>query len=695
MNVLLAILGIGFLIFVHELGHFLAAKRVGIRVETFALGFQPTIFGWKARIFALRRGETEYVIGLLPFGGYVKMAGEEQQDPRTGAADEYASKSPSQRAFVLVAGAAMNLIFGVILFAIAFPMGVSFPSTRLGPIAPDSPAWEAGLRSGDRVVSLAGDPKRDFTDLQTSLALSSRDAELTIEVERAGADGERERVETKVTPRLDRARGMMAIGIQPASSAVVSAVTPGSAAATAGLQVGDRVESFRFNTGDGPVRLPDGLDFSRQFAALEAFLWSGREGSIELTVSDASGATRDLSIPTASIERTGPELLGIVMGGTRVRAVQPGSPLRDHFPVGAEITSIDGTPVTGIDMWSVLSLTPADASTVRVGFADGSASDVPRRALIDGVDRIGEGDLRLVGDTPTVTAVRSGSIAATIGLRPGDLLLALAGGPVDGPLVAGAPLAPGDAILWQTRDEFVEARVPEGVPPAPLGVETRAPVRVVQVMAGSAAAAAGILPGDVIAAVAGEAVLGREDFFVRFAAVREASSGAVQLGIERGGERLDLSVTPTALSRSLGVGFPFDQVTIQTSLGEAVTEGWNQSVVWGKRIFLMLGALARQDVAPRNLAGPVGIVHIGKRVADEGFSKLLYVLAMISINLGVFNLLPFPILDGGHLLFLLIEKLKGSPVDERVQGLVHLGAFVILIGLALYVTYHDILRLFG
>jgi regulator of sigma E protease len=154
-------------------------------------------------------------------------------------------------------------------------------------------------------------------------------------------------------------------------------------------------------------------------------------------------------------------------------------------------------------------------------------------------------------------------------------------------------------------------------------------------------------------------------------------------------------VTPTALSRSLGVGFPFDQVTIQTSLGEAVTEGWNQSVVWGKRIFLMLGALARQDVAPRNLAGPVGIVHIGKRVADEGFSKLLYVLAMISINLGVFNLLPFPILDGGHLLFLLIEKLKGSPVDERVQGLVHLGAFVILIGLALYVTYHDILRLFG
>ena len=124
LNVFLSILGIGFLIFVHELGHFLAAKKVGIRVETFALGFQPTIFGWKARLLAIQRGETEYVIGLLPFGGYVKMAGEELDDPRTGSSDEYASKNPSQRAFVLVAGAAMNLLFGFLLYMAAFSMGV-------------------------------------------------------------------------------------------------------------------------------------------------------------------------------------------------------------------------------------------------------------------------------------------------------------------------------------------------------------------------------------------------------------------------------------------------------------------------------------------------------------------------------------------------------------------------------------------
>ena len=85
MNLLLAILGIGFLIFVHELGHFLAAKFVGVRVDTFAVGFQPTIFGWKARLLAFQYGETEYVIGLVPLGGYVKMAGEEPGEERTDA----------------------------------------------------------------------------------------------------------------------------------------------------------------------------------------------------------------------------------------------------------------------------------------------------------------------------------------------------------------------------------------------------------------------------------------------------------------------------------------------------------------------------------------------------------------------------------------------------------------------------------
>ena len=119
----LALLGIGFLIFIHELGHFVAAKRCGIRVDTFCLGFQPTVFGFHMRLMAFRRGDTEYVIGMIPFGGYVKMAGEEITDERTGADDEYASKPPWQRAIVLVAGATMNIVFAFVAFIIAFAIG--------------------------------------------------------------------------------------------------------------------------------------------------------------------------------------------------------------------------------------------------------------------------------------------------------------------------------------------------------------------------------------------------------------------------------------------------------------------------------------------------------------------------------------------------------------------------------------------
>jgi regulator of sigma E protease len=102
---------LGVLVFVHELGHFLAAKRVGIRVLKFQLGFNPTIFSF-------RRGDTEYGIGALPLGGFVKMAGESPEDERTGADDEFMSKSKWQRFQVLIMGPAMNLLLAVALTAV-------------------------------------------------------------------------------------------------------------------------------------------------------------------------------------------------------------------------------------------------------------------------------------------------------------------------------------------------------------------------------------------------------------------------------------------------------------------------------------------------------------------------------------------------------------------------------------------------
>ena len=697
----LSILGIGFLIFVHELGHFLAAKKVGIRVETFALGFQPTIAGWKARIFAMKRGDTEYVIGLLPFGGYVKMAGEELEDPRTGAADEYASKTPSQRALVLVAGAVMNLIFGFLLFILAFTMGVSFPSTQIGLVLGESPAWEAGMRAGDRVLTVAGKEKRDFTDLQTSIALSSRDTVLPVTYERTNPDGTIEVREAELRPRLNRERGMLEVGFATAGVPRFADVIGGGAAAEAGLRGGDHILAIALEGPTGRIELPTDWHSDAQTLALREFQTMVGEGAIELRVRENETAPeRTVRIDLASIEPQGTPRLGITSGSApRVRAIQPGSPLAEYFPIGATITSLAGEPVPSIGLWTVLSRTNPSDPTVTVGFSDGSEVLVPRDSLIAGVSNPGGGELILVGPAPVVKQTETGGLAAELGIVAGDILTAFDGKPISGKHALGARLEPGTVVTWRRDGEERSATVPEGGSRRALAVEIETPVVVAGVSPGSGAERAGIRVGDTVLSIEGETVDHPTDFSKRAADVvakldRDTPT-PVTVVVERAGETMELAVTPAPTERLLGVRFAQDQVEIRTSIGGAIGEGWNQSVVWGRRIFLMIGSLIRRDVSAKNLAGPVGIVHIGKRVADEGFSKLIFVLAMISINLGIFNLLPFPILDGGHLFFLLIEKLKGSPVDENVQGYVHLIAFFILIGLAIFVTFHDITRLFG
>jgi regulator of sigma E protease len=118
-----------------------------------------------------------------------------------------------------------------------------------------------------------------------------------------------------------------------------------------------------------------------------------------------------------------------------------------------------------------------------------------------------------------------------------------------------------------------------------------------------------------------------------------------------------------------------------------------RTVVWIKRIFLTIHRLVSGDVATRNLQGPVGIVHLTGHATRYGLGTLLYFLALISVNLGVLNLLPFPIFDGGHLLLLACEKIKGSPVNERIVHGATTVMFFLLIALAVYVTYHDVLRI--
>ena len=155
MTTLLAFLFVlGVLIFVHELGHFMMARRVGVRVLKFSLGFGPRLVGFT-------RGDTEYVISAIPLGGYVKMAGENPDDPRSGRDDEFLSKSKWERFQILIMGPLMNLILAVVVTAGVLMNGAEIPAFQskppvVGQVAPDSPAQKAGLLPGDRIVSVAG-----------------------------------------------------------------------------------------------------------------------------------------------------------------------------------------------------------------------------------------------------------------------------------------------------------------------------------------------------------------------------------------------------------------------------------------------------------------------------------------------------------------------------------------------------------
>src|SRR5512142_401226 len=121
MTLIYFLIVIGILVFVHEFGHFITAKRAGVRVEKFSLGMGPKVFGKKV-------GDTEYVLSALPLGGYVKMAGENPDEEATGAPDEFTSKTPCQRAKIAVAGASMNLILAFVLMPIVFLVGANVPA---------------------------------------------------------------------------------------------------------------------------------------------------------------------------------------------------------------------------------------------------------------------------------------------------------------------------------------------------------------------------------------------------------------------------------------------------------------------------------------------------------------------------------------------------------------------------------------
>jgi regulator of sigma E protease len=225
---------LGVLVFVHELGHFLAAKRVGIRVLKFQLGFNPTIL-------SVRRGDTEYSIGALPLGGYVKMAGDSPDGEVTGRADEFLSKTKWERFQVLIMGPVMNLLLAVVVLAIVLHQGAEVPAYQdeppvVGSVTPGSPAAANDIQAGDRIISVAGYDVDTWEQLFIGIG-TRPNREVAVVLERDGVQLER-----KVTPVVPPGQSRFEIGdigVLPNVHPHLQSVSPGEPGERAGLKAGD------------------------------------------------------------------------------------------------------------------------------------------------------------------------------------------------------------------------------------------------------------------------------------------------------------------------------------------------------------------------------------------------------------------------------------------------------------------------
>lgn len=606
-NVLLAAVGIGLLIFVHELGHFLAARLAGVRVEVFSLGFGRRICGFEWR-------GTDFRLSLVPFGGYVMVAGQDPSDDRYPRRESLYAKSVGQRALFWSGGVLMNALLALAVFPLVFFTGVEFPAPVVGHVQHGSPAWEAGIAPGDRVLAVGGKSIPSFDTLHIEVALSGgRPTELTLQ----GPD-ESQRKAT-VLPR-----------------------------------------------------------------------WNARDGLWELGV----GIAADPGKPAVV------HLLGK-------------SPLADAGVVsGDELLAIDGKPVSPEEALAQLQQTDRE---VRLQLRrQGSTLDVPFRPAAQQVPRIG------VAQAATIVAgLRQGVPAIErLGLRRDDLVLAVDGHPFSGdalpldestslsllvlrgqqPLQLSTPLAPGER---QGLAEAIVFRVGERL--------------LLKPSTDSPAAAAGVAPGDLLLAVDGQPVADFEALRTRIA---DAGPRALRFTVARHGTTtkvdpaavdpsrgdlprpttLELTITPRLESIAdpnvLVVGTERTELVQAETFGAAVSLGTARSLDLVKQIYLTLKRMVTGQVAAKNLGGIIRISQVSYQAAKKGFAWFFYLMAMLSVNLAVVNLLPVPVLDGGHLLFLLIEKVKGSPVSARVHGYSQVLGLVFVLMLVLFVTYNDILQLF-
>jgi len=602
LRILQVIFGVGLVIFVHELGHFLAARRCGVRVEVFSLGFGPKLLSWT-------RGDTTYQVALVPLGGYVKMAGEEiDGESRAPAPDELGSKTIGQRFLIFAGGVIMNAIFAIVVFPLILLAGVPFDEPTIGATAPGSAAWHAGIEPGTRVHSVGGRKTRTFEQIFTAVALSSED-EIEMEVQPPGSES----IESiTINAEYDAALGMRQLGVRSSfeeeGGAYPLSIAPKGAAAEAGMRNGDRLVAV-----ESPI--PE-LDLPAQVMTVSA---DGAPLRLEV---DRDGGRLAFEIRPREVLGKDPKL-GVAALARHVLALRDLSLVEQTgLTEGDEILSIGDRPFFSLSLRDELLEEAGKPLRMRV---------LREEQVVD-------------LESPALSRAETVQLSRAIALK-------------------------------QVGDSSI-----------------------VFVSAGSAADAAGMRTGDEITSIGGAEVESFEEIIEQTNAAI-AKSELVRVSVKRlveGGEPqfLDYEVlAKPAIAHDYGIAFmPATYIYQEKNPVRAVQVGMVFCWSFLEDTWRTLRGIASRDVSGKNVGGIITIGVVAHSFANSGWAKLFFFLCVLSMNLAFLNILPIPLLDGGHLFFLLIEKLKGSPVSERVMGYSQLVGLVMILSLFVYVMHNDIQR---
>lgn len=703
---LLALCGFGFVIAIHELGHFLFAKWAGVRVDVFSIGFGPVVLRRRWR-------GTDYVLSLLPLGGYVKMLGQEDvpsgQEQNSVDPASYLAKSAGWKALILLGGVLFNLIssYLILLGLVAWGMPVIHP--LVGDVFPqvidhrgiavESPAARLGLERGDRIVAVDGERVRAMDDVMTAVIFAGG-RPLSVEVERGP---ERRRLllpapgQEPVEPVFDGRFGRPSLGIDmPDSGRVVLAAN----APADGLRRFDRIVAVAGEDVSGLIGqdLQDRLLAHFAVPVPIAVLRDGRRVDLTLTYAgDGDAFDTQAGLPVA------------------VQALPDGPARAAGVQVGDWVLAVDGAAVCGRTHFLALVRAAIDRSggcTLAVLRA-GERLEIPIRAARSaGVGRIGivprAVEAGVVEALPPALDGGPGQLQR-LGVAPGDALVSWRPGErdvaiawVSGGRALRVPLGL-DAAAWREANRWREPSLAGkimGARPEPGLSDLLSGTRVVELHP----TAAVLQPLDGQPRTVPQAVLGPAMAALQagdwIADARLGTDGA-EIEVVRGaGEPRRGVLTAPGIGTSvvfLPEDMPYQAEGVGDALGLVNAAAYNLVVKSVQLLPRLFRAPEAGGVDPnKSLMGPIGIFREMKARAElMGFDSFLKLVALVGLNLFIVNLLPIPITDGGQLLMLGVETAIRRPLPPWLRnGLMYLG--IVLVGLLfVYICGLDILRWIG